>query len=554
MNRPIDFITSKLKNDHISELEKLVGFSPKASDGKGKGEDKIAATAASIVGQRSGADKKPIKHEEDKYWEYYKVFGQTYERYKRQFAFFVGDILDIMLTGTLQSKLVKEMMEEKLANIRKASEAAALEEAIKRKHHVQRKKPVEYEVEVGGEKRVFVHHFIKRKYFLAALFVESEEYPNYKKVVKLIEEACEELVEDGCLNSSEERKAKLGSIVSELKYEVSQRDLLYIWKLLAADNFEHLEWIYNECKDLYLLRSTFYEDLDDAYQVGKKLLKLLMNDTRDEFPPAAEKKDIYVSYLRDILAIYMYHHFVIKHFKHHKEKVTVKDYDELKTETTERISALRSETEALRGKNTEQQNQLDDYVSQIRALKAENDELNRKLARLDPNEVRRQLQAAEAKANAADKRLQEALTEEAELRTGLRELDKEVQELTQRLRDLNAIPDETAYSVENLLNGKRIAIFGGISRDHYLNLLKEAGVENEDYEWYEGYHTISLARTAEIVGRVDIAVVVTSYAGHLMLYQVRPCIKPHQHFFKIHNSGAGSLRKEILNTFKGKKS
>ncbi|HAE37408.1 MAG TPA: hypothetical protein DCG57_02080, partial [Candidatus Riflebacteria bacterium] len=79
---------------------------------------------------------------------------------------------------------------------------------------------------------------------------------------------------------------------------------------------------------------------------------------------------------------------------------------------------------------------------------------------------------------------------------------------------------------------------------------KEAGVDNEDYEWYEGYHTISQARTAEIVGRCDLVVVVTAYAGHLLLYQVRPCIQAHQHFFKIHKSGAGSLRKEILKTFK----
>ncbi|HMM60501.1 MAG TPA: hypothetical protein PKC25_10285, partial [Candidatus Rifleibacterium sp.] len=122
--------------------------------------------------------------------------------------------------------------------------------------------------------------------------------------------------------------------------------------------------------------------------------------------------------------------------------------------------------------------------------------------------------------------------------------------LTRRLQALHAIPDEDAYSVAGLLQGKRVVIFGGVGRDHYLPILKEAGVANEDYEWYEGYHTISQARTAEIVGRCDLAVVVTSYAGHLLLYQVRPCIKEHQHFFKIHNSGAGSLRKEILKTFK----
>jgi hypothetical protein len=122
--------------------------------------------------------------------------------------------------------------------------------------------------------------------------------------------------------------------------------------------------------------------------------------------------------------------------------------------------------------------------------------------------------------------------------------------MTRTQQQLHAIPDEDAYSVEGLHAGNRVAIFGGVGRDHYLPILKEAGVTNENYEWYEGYHTISQARTAEIVGRCDLVVVVTSYAGHLLLYQVRPCIEDHQHFFKIHNSGAGSLRKEILKTFK----
>ena len=89
-----------------------------------------------------------------------------------------------------------------------------------------------------------------------------------------------------------------------------------------------------------------------------------------------------------------------------------------------------------------------------------------------------------------------------------------------------------------------------MGRDHYLPILKEAGVADEDYEWFEGYHTISQAQTADIVGRCDVVAVITSYAGHLLLYQTRSCITPQQTLFLIHNSGAGSLRREILKKFK----
>jgi len=80
--------------------------------------------------------------------------------------------------------------------------------------------------------------------------------------------------------------------------------------------------------------------------------------------------------------------------------------------------------------------------------------------------------------------------------------------------------------------------------------LKEAGVRDADYEWYEGYHTISQSRTSEIVGRCDVVAVITSYAGHLLLWQTRNAIRPDQTHFLIHHSGAGSLRQAILDKFK----
>jgi hypothetical protein len=322
------------------------------------------------------------------------------------------------------------------------------------------------------------------------------------------------------------------------------------WSLLEADAFKNLEMVFNETRNLNLVRPNFYEDLDKAYRDGKKLLKLLIEDVRSLFPPTEEKQDAYEDYLSNVLEIYTHHHFVLKYFNQTRPSISLKDFEMTREELHEKIEDLREENDEFRRRVNQMLIEKDQAVAESRSLRNQNEELRQKLARLDPVEVQKQLQAAEAKVRACKKELQETIEEETELLADMRKLDEENQELTRKLQQLHAIPDEDAYSVEGLLIGKRVAIFGGVGRDHYLPILKEAGVKNEDYEWYEGYHTISQARTAEIVGRCDLVVVVTSYAGHLLLYQVRPCIKDHQHFFKIHNSGAGSLRKEILATFK----
>jgi len=173
-----------------------------------------------------------------------------------------------------------------------------------------------------------------------------------------------------------------------------------------------------------------------------------------------------------------------------------------------------------------------------------------KMQKLDPAEVSKQARAWEAKINQINRDYQATIEEDSELRSQLRQMDAENQRLTQQLRELHAIPDETAKSVEGLLLNKRVVVFGGVGKDHYWPLLKEAGVKEADYEWYEGYHTISQARTSEIVGRCDLAVVITSYAGHLLLHQTRNSITPRQTLFLIHNSGAGSLRLQIIEKFK----
>ena len=355
-----------------------------------------------------------------------------------------------------------------------------------------------------------------------------------QKLVRQIEIVCRaSLQEDAVPDSEDARLAELKKIVENLRYEISQAEVVHAWALLEADGFKHLEWAFNETRSLNLVRPNFYEDLDKAYRDGKKLIKLLIEDIQTEFPPTEDKQDAYEDYLNNILEIYTHHHFVLKYFNQTRPSISLKDFEMTREELHEKIQDLREESDEMRRRINQVSIEKDQALAEARALRTQNEELRQKLARLDPVEVQKQLQSAEAKVRASRKELEETIKEEEELREDMLKLDQENQELTRRLQALHAIPDEDAYSVAGLLQGKRVVIFGGVGRDHYLPILKEAGVANEDYEWYEGYHTISQARTAEIVGRCDLAVVVTSYAGHLLLYQVRPCIKEHQHFSRF---------------------
>lgn len=544
MINPLDDLNFSRNQKSIEELEKLAGFSPNRS-----GSNKFTAVAENLVKKTERPTERGSDSEADKYWDFHKSFVSLYERAGRSFALFIGDLLDIILGGPVQARLVNDMIEEKINRMRKVKEAAA--EPSTQKHKVQARRSSKYDVVIGGEKRVFSRHFLKRKGFLAALFLDSDEYPSFKKLIRQIEIVCRESLQECAVPDSEDaRLAELKKIIENLRYEISQAEVVHAWALLEADGFKHLEWVFNETRSLNLVRPNFYEDLDKAYRDGKKLIKLLIEDIQNEFPPTEDKQDAYEDYLSNILEIYTHHHFVLKYFNQTRPSISLKDFEMTREELHEKIQDLREESDELRRRINQVNIEKDQAMSEARALRTQNEELRQKLARLDPAEVQKQLQSAEAKVRASRKELEETIKEEEELREDMLKLDQENQELTRKLQALHAIPDEDAYSVAGLLEGKRVVIFGGVGRDHYLPILKEAGVANEDYEWYEGYHTISQARTAEIVGRCDLAVVVTSYAGHLLLYQVRPCIKDHQHFFKIHNSGAGSLRKEILKTFK----
>ena len=550
MLNPLDGLNlSRSQKKDLDELEKLAGFSPSAK----KGKNMLTQVAGDLVKKKDTKPESKLDEEENRFWNIHKRFAEAYDKNGRAFALFIGDLLDIMLSGPVQARLVSEMIEEKLAKIRKQREAEALEEAAKKKkkYNVGGKVSSKYDVEIGGEKRIFSRHFLKRKSFLAALFLDSDEFPAFKKLVKQVDIICKN--EEYLVPSKEEdRKEALDKILGELRYEIKPVDVIRFWKLLDADNFKYLDEIFNKTRNLNLVRPTFYEDVDKAYRDGKKLLKLLIKDVQTEFPPNEDKQEAYEDYLKDILEVYTHHHFVLKHFNQTRPNISLKDFELTKEELQEKIGEMRSEADKLK----EQINKLiierDEAKAETRTVKIENEEIKVKLSKLDPAEVRKQLSAAEAKVNAANKELKETLEEDALLRSEFRKLDNDNQELTAKLRQLNALPDENANSVEGLMKGKRIVIFGGGSREQYWPTLKEAGVEDADYEWYEGFHTISQARTSEIVGRCDVAVVMTSYAGHLYLFQVRACINKNQHLFLIHNSGAGTLRTEILKTF-GKK-
>lgn len=549
MLNPLDGLNlSRRQKNGLDELEKLAGFSPSKNGG-----NKFSQLADNLVKKGEPKVESTKQTEDDRYWNIHKRFAEAYERNGRAFALFIGDILDIILSGPVQARLVGEMIEKKLAKVRKAREVAAMEEASKTKMKVGGKRSSKFDVEIGGEKRIFSRHFLKRKSFLATLFLDSEEFSSFKMLVKQIDEICRNTKTEDIPTTVEGRKEAIDTIVGNLRYEIQPNDIIRFWKLLDADGFAHLDDVFNMTRNLHLVRPTFYEDVDKAYRDGKKLLKLLIEDVQKNFPPDEDKQEAYEDYLKDILEVYTHHHFVVKHFHSTRPTVSLKDFELSKEELQDKIAHMRTEADKLK----EQINSLiverDQAKAEARAIKAENEDIMQKYRKLDPNEVNKKLAAAEAKVNASRKELEATLEEDATLRSEFRKLDDENQELMAKLRELKAIPDENANSVEGLMAGKRIVIFGGGGREQYWPLLQEAGIAEEDFEWYDGFHTISLARTAEIVGRCDVAVVMTSYAGHLYLFQVRDCIdSKKQHLWLIHNSGAGTLRTEILNTF-GKK-
>ncbi|MFZ2960208.1 MAG: hypothetical protein WA705_25280 [Candidatus Ozemobacteraceae bacterium] len=535
------------------DLGSLTGFPPRE---KNTG-DLAQSIAQKLASKPQPATSSVTAPTEDRIWNAQKLFITLHERHGKPFARFIGDLLDILMSGPLQDKLVAELIDEKITQQRRIhAEKNSLPEDEPAEKEVNRKVPpprlTEKDVKIGNEPRLRTRHFLKRKKLFSSLFLESKEYSGFTKVMKNLSLICAEET-DPSLRSVADRDGRrnlLKQTLDRLKKEISRPDLLAAWALLEADNFADLEWIFTETRDLGLMRPTYYEDLDKAYREAKKLLKLLITEFEASFPPATEKKSGIIDYLQEVLEVYMHHHFVVKSMNRSRPESSRQEVEERERELQTRIDELHVENERLREDKRRMGLDRETALGEASSLRRETEELRASVQKLDPAEVSRQTMAMESKLNALQREHDAVIEEDADLRTALRQMATENQTLLQQLRDLHAIPDETAKTVEGLLFGKRVVIFGGVGRDHYLPLLKEAGVKEADFEWYEGYRTISQNRTAEIVRRCDFVVVITSYAGHLHTWQTRNTVTEQQTLVYIHNSGTGTLRQQIIEKFR----
>lgn len=552
MKKPGDIDTGRFwtKNDDLDRLGGLpVGGGP---------ADDLASRVARGLGSPAGAKtpsgtttpppaEDPVQ---DRDWRIHKRFAELHERHGKPFLRFVGDLLDILLSGTLQTRLIRELLEESFARMRRRKgprERRATSTGVPFSGSKEKE-----EVLLGGEPYQHPRHYLRRKTLLATLFLDPDEYPGFRKLLGQIEQVCESERADGppVPATTAERNTALRECFDRLRNEITPADVLLAWELLAADEFAQLETAFLETRSLNLVRPTYYGDLDAAYREAKKRLKQVIAEFETAFPPDAAKQDAVIDALYDLLEVYTHHHFVLKHYHQTRPSFSRGEVEAMRIELQGRIDAMRQEGGALREENRRLQAAVDAATADSRATRQLAEEAMQKLRKLDPVEVERQKRAMEAKVSQTQRELQATLEEDAELRTALRELDEENQALTRQLRELHALPDENAKSVEGLLRGKHVAIFGGVGVDHYWPVLREAGVMEGDYEWYDGYHTIPQSRTCEIVGRCDVVVVVTAYAGHLHLFQTRACIRPDQTLLLIHKSGAGSLRKELIEKFR----
>ena len=115
MLNPLDGLNlSRRQKNGLDELEKLAGFSPSKNGG-----NKFSQLADNLVKKGEPKVESTKQTEDDRYWNIHKKFAEAYERNGRAFALFIGDILDIILSGPVQARLVGEMIEKKLAKVRR---------------------------------------------------------------------------------------------------------------------------------------------------------------------------------------------------------------------------------------------------------------------------------------------------------------------------------------------------------------------------------------------------------------------------------------------------
>ncbi|HNV68765.1 MAG TPA: hypothetical protein PKO06_03645 [Candidatus Ozemobacteraceae bacterium] len=543
MKKPVVPFVPPLRSGTLKGLDSLAGLPP---------ENSKESAADRVVGRLTPAKPfpavTPTDHSSSREWRIQKHFLSLYDKLGKPFARFLSDLLDILLSGSIQNRLVSELIEARVQEMRREKAEEARESgAMHRK--VTPSRPVE--VTIGGEPRQIPRHFLKRKSLIAGMLLNTKEFSGFQKLWNALEQVVRTRETEQLLSGLDRpaRRKVLEEIVGRLKLEICHEDLVAAWALLEADQFEDLEWAYTETRMLSIVRPAFYEDLDTAYREAKKLLKLLISEFEEVFPPEVAKKDAILDYLREILEVYTHHHFVLKYFNQSRPSLTRKEWESTRQDLLVKIESLKAEALRLRDENRSLLVERDRAVAQMRTAAQQAEESRQQLQKLDPAEVARQRRAMESEMNQLKTELTEAQEEENHLRLQMRKLDAENQSLLQQLRDLKAIPDESAKSVAGMLEGKRVVIFGGVGRDHYLPVLKEAGVKESDFVWYEGYRTISQNRTAEIMGRCDFIVVITSYAGHLHTWQTRSSRTEGQVLEYIHNSGTGTLRQKIIERF-----
>lgn len=530
----------------LKDLDAMAGLPP--DKGPPASSDIVAKKlAGKAPGPERIAPDVPLA-EDSREWRIHKHFSALFDRLGRPFARFLGDLVDILLSGPVQNKLVNEIIEARVQEI-KRGKAEQAREAMASNRLVSPGKSSD--LMIGGEPRQRPRHFLKRKSLLAGLFLNPQDFQSFLKLWKALGQISQTMISEKILFGLDRpgRRKALEEVLSRLKIEICHDDLLAAWVLLDADQFEDLEWAYRETRSLSIVRPAFYEDLDAAYREAKKLLKLLTTEFETTFPPDISKREAILDYLHEILEVYTHHHFVLKYFNQSRSTLTRKEWEADRKEVLDRIETLKIDAVRLREETRLALLERDRAVAEARSARKEADEARVQLQKLDPAEVSRQRRALDSEMNQLKSELTETREEENRLRLQMRELDAENEKLLQQLRDLKAIPDESGKSVAGMLEGKRVVIFGGIGRDHYLSLLKEAGVKESDFEWYEGYRTISQNRTAEIMGRCDFVVVITSYAGHLHTWQTRSSRTAGQILEYIHNSGTGTLRQKIIERF-----
>ncbi len=527
----------------LEEFDKLLGRPGVA----GKSDSLVDRVAHKLDSRESSKTTNSPETESGPLWRIHKRFADLHHRLGKPFSRFVGDLLDIILTGPVQDKILGDLPADRADSGRSSRDSASSSDS-----GATVPGPDAPQTLIGDEPRRKPRNFLKRKANLAALVLDRGEYPAFVRLMKQVRTICDEEKDSGFTvpPDPQGRKKALEEIIGKLSVEITSRFVAHAWLVLESEEFASMEWLHEQVSSAGLLRPSYYEDLDRAYRETKKLLKLLLVEFEGTAPITPQKRDGIASYLQDILEVYTHHHFVLKHYHRTRPSVSREEFETTRRELNSRVEALKSDNQDLRREAKKTEVERDQAIAEARTLRNELEDLRGKVQKLDPAEVARQIKALEAKMNLIQKEHQETLEEDAELRSALRQMDAENQRLTKQLRDLHALPDEDAKSVAGLLAGKHVAIFGGVGRDHYINLLREAGVKEEDYEWYEGYHTISQARTADIVGRSDLIVVITSYAGHLLLWQTRSAMTPQKTLFLIHNSGAGSLRQQIIEKFR----